>query len=261
VHAEAGGGVDLADPAADLAVGAGDVGGDEVDAGDVEADRAGGADRHLAVVGVDDVGEVDGGAAGAEVAGAAQVHELAGGEHGVRGVALELEEAAGLVVELDAGEDLLVADAAARVALTSSTSWAMVRSPSPTTWPGTRLAHGDQLAVDDQEAVVEALEEGLDDDGVGVLWAFSKAARDGLGGGEVDGDAAAVVGVEGLDDDGVAEALGGDGRPRGVADHLLARHGEAEVAEDPVGLLLVGGDLDGDVAGLGGDGGAWIRFW
>ena len=32
-----------------------------VDAGDVEADRPGGADRHLAVVGVDDVGEVDGG--------------------------------------------------------------------------------------------------------------------------------------------------------------------------------------------------------
>jgi hypothetical protein len=140
VHAKARGGVDLADPAADLAVGAGDVRGDEVDAGDVEADRAGGPDRHLAVVRVDDVGEVDGGAAGAEVAGAAQVHKLAGGEHGVRGVALELEEAAGLVVELDAGEDLLVADAAARVALTSSTSWVMVRSPSPTTWPGTRLA-------------------------------------------------------------------------------------------------------------------------
>jgi hypothetical protein len=53
VHAEAGGGVDLADGAADLAVGAGDVGGDEVDAGDVEADRVGGAHGHLAVVGVD----------------------------------------------------------------------------------------------------------------------------------------------------------------------------------------------------------------
>jgi hypothetical protein len=45
------------------------------------------------------------------------------------------------VVELDAGEHLLVADAAARVAGSrSSTSCAMVRSPSPTTWPGTRLA-------------------------------------------------------------------------------------------------------------------------
>src|SRR5690606_19590270 len=73
VHAEARGGVDLADGAADLAVGARDVGGDEVDAADVEADGAGGAHRHLAVVGVDDVGHVDGGAAGAEVAGGAQV--------------------------------------------------------------------------------------------------------------------------------------------------------------------------------------------
>jgi hypothetical protein len=93
VHAEAGGGVDLADAAADLAVGAGDVGGDEVDAGDVEADRLGGAHGHLAVVGVDDVGEVDRGAAGAEVAGRAQVDLLAAGGDGLGRCSRELEQA------------------------------------------------------------------------------------------------------------------------------------------------------------------------
>jgi hypothetical protein len=115
------------------------------------------------------------------------------------------------------------------------------------------LGAGDQLAVDDQEAVIKALEEGLDEDGAGVLGGLLKGGGDGLGGGEVDGDAAAMVGVEGLDDDGVAERLGGEDGLGGGADHLLARHGEAEVAEDPVGHVLVRGDLDGDVAGLGGD--------
>ena len=115
VHAEARRGVDLADAAADVLVGLGDVGGEEVDAADVEADGADGADRHLAVVGVDHVGDVDGRAAGRQVGGGAQEDDLARGRHRVLVVALLGQHALGLLVELEPGQHLLVADAAARV--------------------------------------------------------------------------------------------------------------------------------------------------
>jgi hypothetical protein len=253
VHAKAGGGVDLADAAAELAVRTGDVRGDEVDAGDVEADRVRGADRHLAVVGVDDVGEVDRGAAGAQVAGRAQIDDLAGGGHGLGGITNELEQAAGLIIDLDAGQDLLVADAAARVAVDLLDQLRDRALAVADDVARHALGDGDHAAADDEDAVVEAGDVVLDDDGARVLLGLLERGSDGLGGLEVDRDAAAMVGVERLDDDGVPEALGGGHGPFGGADDLLARDRQAEVPEDLVGLLLVGGDADGDVAGLGGD--------
>ncbi len=72
VHAEPRRRVDLADGAADFLVGLGDVGGEEVHAADIEADRLHRPHRHLDVVGMDQVGDVGGGAAGGEVAGGAE---------------------------------------------------------------------------------------------------------------------------------------------------------------------------------------------
>ena len=77
VHAEAGRGVDLADTAADRAVALGDVGREEIDAADVEADRTNRAHRHVAVVGMNDVGHVGGRAAGREIRGRAQIDDAA----------------------------------------------------------------------------------------------------------------------------------------------------------------------------------------
>ena len=114
MHAHAGAGVDLADGAAVVAVALGDVGGEEVDAADVEADGADGALGHQFVVGWIDVGDVDGGAAGGEVGGLAQEDRLALGRR-CRAVAARGEQAVGGVVELEAGEHVLVAGAAAGV--------------------------------------------------------------------------------------------------------------------------------------------------
>ena len=83
VHAEARRGVHLADAAADLLVRERDVLRQEIDAADVEADRLDGAHRHVAVVRVDDVGDVGRGAAGGEVRGRAQVHLAARFRHRV----------------------------------------------------------------------------------------------------------------------------------------------------------------------------------
>ena len=139
VHAEARGGVDLADRAPRLLVGARDVGGEEVDAGHVEADRPAARIGHLAVVRVHDVGHVDGGAAGGEVAGRAQEDDLAVGGHRSR-CSPSAPAGARPGGRTRAGSGPSRADAAARIAFTLSTSSSIVCSPSPTTWPGTRLA-------------------------------------------------------------------------------------------------------------------------
>ena len=70
----------------------------------------------------------------------------------------------------------------------------------------------------------------------------------------MDRDAAAVIGVVRLHHHRIADPLGGRHRVlRGLHQPLL-RHRQAQVAEDAVGLFLVGGQLDGDVRGAAGDG-------
>ncbi len=64
MHAKAGRGVHFADAAADAAVALGDILGEKIHAAHVEADGAHRALRHLAIVGMDDVGDVGRGAAG-----------------------------------------------------------------------------------------------------------------------------------------------------------------------------------------------------
>ena len=120
VHSEAGRRVDLADRAADLLVALRDVRGEEVHATDVEPDRGDGAHRHLGVVGVHQIGHVARGAAGAEVGGEAQVDDFIGRRDRLRSVSKLVEQPHGLVIELDARQHLLVADAAARVGVSRS---------------------------------------------------------------------------------------------------------------------------------------------
>ena len=165
VHPEARGGVDLADRAAGLAHGRGDVGADEVDAGDVEPDHAGRLLGDLDVVRVGVEGAVDRDAAGRHVAGERELDHLARRRHVVQGVALVARRSSiGGGVDLDLGEHLLVADAAARVGVGDLDQLGhRVRAVADDVG---RDALGDGLhpAADDEAAVVAAGDERLDDD-------------------------------------------------------------------------------------------------
>ena len=247
MHAEARRRVDLADAAADILVGLGDVGREEIDAADVQPDGADRAHRHLAVVGVDDVGHVDGRAAGREIGGGAQVHDLAHFGHGVLGVALLVEHALGLLVELEPGEHLLVAHAAPRVLVHDLDQLLDGALAVADDMARHALGGRDQLAIDHQEAVVEALQEALDQDGPAVLAGRDERRLDLVLVHQPDGDTAAMVGVERLDHDRKADAARGRGRFLGVVDHALLGHRQAEIAQEADGLLLVRGELDRDV--------------
>ena len=122
-------------------IGSDDVGADEVDAGDVEPDHARGELDDLGVVGVDLVGPVDADATGAHVAGALEVDARAARGHVAQLEALLAGVVHRLVVDLDAGEHLLVADPAARVGVGRLDQLGRgVCLPSPSTCAGRRCA-------------------------------------------------------------------------------------------------------------------------
>ena len=262
VHAHARAGVDLADRAAGVAVALGDVGGQEIDAADVEPD---GADRplgHQLVVGVDDVGHVDRGAAGREVGGLAQVDDLALGRHAVVVVALRGQQPVGGVVELEPGQHVLVAGAAARVLVhlldQLGDRAACRRRP---TWPGIRRAAATSSPLTTSSRWSSPRIMLSTTTPLPSLIAISKASATSASRGQVHRDAAAVVAVDRLHHHRVADGVGGIDRVLGVADVVLLRHRQAEVGEQPGAELLVRGDLDGDVRGLAGVSAASIRFW
>ena len=146
----------------------------------------------------------------------ASLIQVPAGRHGVELPALGPDELLGAPVELDPGQDLLVADAAARVLVGQVDELA----DGLLAVGGDRGRHplGDRgdLAADDEAAVVLAGDVRLDDDVAAAALAERavEGRPDGLVRAQVEMDAAAVVAVERLDDAREAEPLGR--RDRGV---------------------------------------------
>ena len=163
VHPEAGRGVHLADRAAGLAHRLGDVGADEVDAGDVEPDHPGRLLGDLDVLRVRLEGPVDRDAAGGHVAGQRELDHVAGGRHVVHLETLLRHELDGRVVDRDPGQHLLVPDAAARVGVGDVDQLGDGVRAVADDVGGHPLGDRRHPAVDDQAAVVLAGDEVLDD--------------------------------------------------------------------------------------------------
>src|SRR5574343_1760607 len=205
VHQQAGAGIDFDYSAALFGQRLRDVLADQVNAGDVEADDAGGQRGDLGGFGMDFVGAVEG-----MVGVALDQHFAAGGRHavGVQLLAFELHPGGG--VDLDDRQRVQFGGAAARVGVDLGfDQFKYGRLAVAGDGDQVAAVGGDQLAADDQQAVFDALARAfnqyagafLDGDGVGL--------GDFLAGHQVDEDAAAVVAVGRLDDDREADVLGG----------------------------------------------------
>ena len=153
------------------------------------------------------------------------------------------------VVDLDLRQDLLVADAAARVPVDLGDELLDRALPVADDEGRHALRRADEAARDDEEAEVEALQELLDDDLVAKLQGVLVGEAELVLAADVRQHAPAVRGVERLDDDRPAEPLGDlDGFVL-VAGDRAPRHGHAVVAEERLGQALVAGDLDAELAG------------
>ena len=124
-----------------------------------------------------------------------------------------LEHLPRLCIELQARQHLLVADAAARILVDDLDELRdgvlAVADDMARRAPG----RGDQFAIDDQQAMIVALEESLDDDRARMLARDREALRDFFVGGEADRDAAAMVAVVGFGHDREADAAARRARP------------------------------------------------
>ena len=87
----------------------------EIDAADVEVDGADGANRHLAVVGMNDVGDIDRRATGREIGRRSQVNDFAFCRYRVLVVTEFRQQSFCLVIELQARQHFLVTNAATRI--------------------------------------------------------------------------------------------------------------------------------------------------
>src|SRR5256712_2916464 len=244
--------------AAGLAHRLADVGREEVDAGDVEADRARRLFRDLDVVVVRLHGAVDRDAAGGHVGGGRQLDDGVPGRNLVEAEALPPDELFGGLIDLDAGQDLFMADA---------TAWVTIGNIH-------ELAHGvlavaddvrrdpfrdrDHVTINDEHAIIIALYEALHYDNAAARLADGPliAAPDLFLGPYIEADATSMVAVERLEDDRVADAGGDRGGLVGRADGFAFRHGQAGGGEQRGGQLLVPRNVDTQRRGAGGHGGA-----
>ena len=172
---------------------------------------------------------------------------------GVAVVALLGEEPLGLVVESEAGQHLLVPHTAARVAvddLDQVFDRVLAVPHDMTRYP---FGNSDQLPVHHQHPVIVSPDEALDDHAAAVLLRHRERGANLRGIGQVDRDPAPVVGVVRLHHDRVADLGGGPNRIFFPSDERLLGYRQSQPSEDLVGLLLVGGQLDGDVRSAAGD--------
>ena len=242
VHSEAWRRIDLDDRAALLAHGHGDVGRDEVDAGDVEADDARRRLGDLDVVRVRLVRAIDRRAAGRHVARRRE-HARAVPLGGTlsSSIALLAQQLLGARRDADPRQDLLVADAAPRIRVLDIDQLAHRVLAVADDARRHALGHGGELAADDQDAVVVAGDERLDDD-IAVA-ALVVRGREGTAHvvlvAQIERHAAAVVAVERLDHARIADLRRGlDRAGLGANDARACGTGRpAELSSELVTLL------------------------
>ena len=255
MHPKARGRVHLDNRPTDVLVAFRDVRRQEIHAPHIKAHGLDGAFGHVLVVGVADIGHVDGRAAGGQVGGGPQKEGLAFRQHRRCGVSGLLHQPFGLGVKFKVRQHLFMADAAPGVRVHDLHQFGDGLLAVADHMPGHALGDGHQLVVHHQHAVIHAGDKAFDKDRP----AFGLRPRLGKGGldlcilGQVDRHAAPVVAVQGLHHHRKPDPLRRAHRfGRGIDDALL-RHRQAQVVEHVVRVFLVAGNLDRDVLGLAGD--------
>lgn len=198
---------------------------------------------------MDEIGGVGGAAAGAQVGVATEQHDLAGGRDGGGGKSLAGEDCVGDLVERNLAQRRGVIFATAWVEIGFGDQFGNGAPTIPHDLRRFAAGGGDQLAVDDEDAIVGTGGELFDQDVVFFLAGGGIGSLDLLAGIEVDGDAASLVAVLRFDDDGQADFLGDLPGVFGVGNGASGGDGNADGAEQLFSQLLILHDGFGDGAG------------
>nr|GEU28221.1 hypothetical protein [Tanacetum cinerariifolium] len=254
VHADAGGGVHFDDAAILFVQRHADVAANDVDAGDIEADGARGADADLARGGVQQVGRIFRCAAGGEIGVAAQGDDRAGRRHAVEFIALFAHDVFRDLVEAHLGQHIGVAVAARGVEVFRLHQLADGVLAVARDFRRTAARGGSHHAAGDQHAEVRAFQVFFHDHAAAVAARVFKGRFHLLGRDAHGGHALALVGVQRFDGDRHADAARGALRLLDVGHQASARHGHARFGQQGLGQLLVAGDVGGHQRRVAGDG-------
>ena len=104
---------------------------------------------------------------------------------------------------------------------------------------GSALGGRHQFAVDHQQTVVIAFEEGFNDDRTRMLFCGLESERHFLIGLQADGDATAVIAVVGLGYHRKTDLAGGLDGAILMLDQNLTRHRQSESGKDLVGFFFI----------------------
>src|SRR5574343_1607346 len=246
VHEQAWAGVDFDDGAALSGQRLSDIAADQIDASDVEADDTSGQRGDGGRFGMHFVGAIE-----SVVGVALDQHFAAGGWHGVAAQALAFQFDFGGRVDLDDGQRMQLGIAPARVVIDLGVDQ-FLHGVLAVAGYGDEVAAvgGDQLAADNQQAVLDARDGTLDQHAGAFLDGNGVGLADIVGGGQVDEYAASVVAVSRLDDDRVADVFGGFHCIVGILDFAAFRHRHANRGNQLLGQVLVTRDGFGNGAGL-----------
>ncbi len=227
VHAQTRGRVDFHDRAAALLERFGHVGGDDIDASDVEPDHARGFDRARCDARMNRVRDVGGGAARAQIRVAAQHYDLTPSRYAVDGERLLGQDFATDLVQYDLAQRGRVIVTAARIEIHRGDELSD-RTPA--------VAHDlrrfaarrrDQAAIDHEQPKVRALDVAFDDDfPIGGEGDFERR-NDRFAGPQAHRDAPPLVATTRFHDHGQAELL------RRRPGRLRGRRGRAFGHRDP----------------------------
>ncbi len=204
VHPKARGGVNFDDCTAVFADRYGDVGTNEIDSGNIKADDAGSPFGNKDVVGMNNIGAINSGAASTEVGGRFEAADLAGGQDGIKGMVLQSKKGFGHRIHFDQRQNILVTIAPAGVGVECVDQLLNGFAAITDNLGRDALGNGTDFVVDDKNTVVIAIDILFDEDGVGIGLGRFEGDKGGISIADVNGDTFAVVGIEGLDDNGIA---------------------------------------------------------
>ena len=249
VHAQARRGIDFHHAAALLLDGFQHAVAHQVDAADVQPHHVGGGDGARRHFRMDVVGNVGGGAAGRQIGVVAQDDAFAARRDRVGLIALRGQAGQGDVVEADLGQRGGVAVAAARVEVDLVDQLAHGGDAVADHLRRIAAGGGDQFVAHHQQAEIVTGQVALDHDVVAEFAGGDKSGRHLLLGGDVDGDALALVAVLRLDHHRQADFQRRRPGVVGVQRHAAVRHRHPGRVEQLLGQLLVLRDRFGDGAG------------
>jgi hypothetical protein len=156
------------------------------------------------------------------------------------------------VIEFQPRQDLFMADAAPRIAIHRFNQLLYVVLAITDYMTRHTFCRSNQFAVDHDQAMIKSVDKGFNHHGTAMFLCFVKSQFHFFWVLEINRDAAAVIAGQWFEDDRVADALGCTHGLRGTADDALLRHRQSKIAQNGVGLLLVRGQFNGNVAGFAG---------